>query len=107
MEASTIMAIIGGLNAVDQSQRAANQQGAETAKMRFSPWTGMHGSVVPLPNAPIMEAAGGYVKGMEYEQAQKDRDMQRDYLAKRTAWLDMNPEERKKLALISSDGGGK
>lgn len=82
------MATIGVLNAIDQSQRAKNQQGAEIAKMRFGPWTGMQGGVVPLPNAPIMEGIGGVFKGMEYADAAKDRDMQREYLGKRMAYLE-------------------
>jgi len=84
-----ILAAIAAAQAIDQAQRAKNQQQAEIAKTQFGPWTSMQGGVVPQPAPALLEAAGGYMKGMEYDQAKEDADMQKAYLNKRIAWGDM------------------
>lgn len=89
------MAGIGLLNGLEKQQQAAKAQEFEDSKLAYAPWTGMQRQAIPVPNAPVMEAIGGGIKGYEFAEAQKDKDMQRKYLAKRTSWRDMNPEDRK------------
>ena len=94
------MMAMSAAQAIDQAQRAKNQQVAEVAKMRFSPWTKMEGSVVAMPNSPIMEAIGGYIKGKEYEQAQQRAEDQKNYLAARTRYLESKtPPDKKAIRL--------
>ena len=87
--APLIMAAIAGAQAIEQAQQAKKLQEAEAAKTAYSPWTGMQSAMVKTPNNPFIEAAGGYVKGMEYDDAKREKQMQEDYLGKRMAWMDM------------------
>ena len=83
-----IMAAIAGAQAIEQAQQAKKLQEAEAAKTAYSPWTNMQAAMVKTPNNPFIEAAGGYVKGMEYDDAKKEKQMQQDYLGKRMAYMD-------------------
>lgn len=94
-----VMAAIAAVQAIEQAQQAKKQQDIENSKIAYSSWTGMQPKAVQTSNNAFIEGAGGYIKDMEYADAQKDADMQRKYLAKRTAWLDMHPEDRKAAAL--------
>lgn len=86
--APLIMAGIAAAQAVEQAQQAKKLQEAEAAKVAYSPWTNMQAAMVKNPNNPFIEAAGGYVKGMEYNDAKKEKEMQNEYIGKRISALD-------------------
>lgn len=104
MDPMTIaMMAMSAANSIDQAQRAKNQQAAEAAKMRFSPWTNMQGQAVAQPNSWIMEGMGGYLKGLEYEQALKDKQDRRNYLAARGNYLfnaNLTDEQKKEIEML-------
>jgi hypothetical protein len=92
------MAGIGLLNGIEKQQQAKIAQDVENSKIAYGPWTGMQRQAIPVPNAPIMEAIGGGLKGYEFAEANKDRDMQREYLGKRIKYQEKNPTSGEKLA---------